>query len=300
MTKLKKKAEEAEIALEPTEKDKQEIASVSRIIEDKSIAPHQAFGKLTRGQIELIKRTVAKGASDDELKLFIQVCTGARLNPFLRQAHLVPFWDSKSGEERRTIVIGIDGFRAIAEDGGAYAGSDDAVLDGEVTLKTPKWEDRKVAGYKEVQVPAKATVTVWKAVQGQRYPFTASVWWEEVYPGEKKGGQWHVRPRAMISKCAEALALRKGFPKLLSGMYIPEEMDRAMTEGDDERKVQAGFQVLMKSIPNCTAAQIKEFVSKITKSDKYTSAQKAEFLKAADERMRMLPDGEPVQDASSS
>ena len=91
MTKTKKKVEEVEVIVpnpEPTEKDKKEIAVVSKIIEDKSIAPHQAFGKLTRGQIELIKRTVAKGATDDELKLFIQVCAGARLNPFLRQAHL--------------------------------------------------------------------------------------------------------------------------------------------------------------------------------------------------------------------
>jgi len=278
------------------------IEVIGKVIENKQIAPQDVFSKLTRGQIELIKRTIAKDASDDELKMFIQVCAGARLNPFLRQAHLIPFWDSKAGCERRAIVIGIDGQRAIAEDTGAYAGSDDAVFEGEALLKIPRYEGkgdaRKIVGHEEHNVPDKATVTVHKMVEGTRCPFTASVWWHEVYPGEKKGGQWHVRPRAMISKCAEALALRKAFPKLLSNMYVPEEMDRAMTEGDEERRVQQGFQTLMKSVANASAKQLLEFSEKIKVSEKYTPEQKQQFLEAADKRMKELPDGQPVNDAS--
>src|SRR3990167_2311096 len=102
---------------ELTAKDQKEVRIIERVIENREIAPADAFGKLSRPQIELIKRTVARNASDDELRLFIQVCKGANLNPFLKQVFLVPRWDSAAGREVRAIQVSIDGFRAIAESG---------------------------------------------------------------------------------------------------------------------------------------------------------------------------------------
>jgi hypothetical protein len=81
--------------------EKKEIQVIEKVIENQAIAPQDAFGKLSRPQVDLIKRTIAKGASDDELKLFIQVCKGAQLNPFMKQVFLVPRWDSREGKEVR-------------------------------------------------------------------------------------------------------------------------------------------------------------------------------------------------------
>ena len=278
MAKKEEKPQQKAVAEELTPGDKKVTQAIEKIIENREISPADAFGKMTRQQIELIKRTIAKGASDDELKLFIQVCKGAQLNPFLKQVHLVPRWDSKDGKEVRAIQVSIDGFRSIAESSGAYAGNDDPIYEGEHEIEYGPKERNKVVA------PNSATVTVYKIVCGNRYAFTATARWAEYYPGERIGFQWHVRPYLMLGKCAEALALRKAFPKLLSGMYAQEEMDRTSVE-DESQKAQKGFEKLMEVIGKSTLKELEEYKSKMEKSDKYTPKQKEEFLKAVKDKI---------------
>jgi phage recombination protein Bet len=160
----------------------------------------------TPEQVELIKKTVANGASNDELALFLQVAKRSGLDPFTRQIHFV-----KRGD-RATIQTGIDGYRAIAERTGTLAGIEDALYDSE-----------------DAPVPKKATVTVYKLVAGTRVGFTASARWNEYAPiyGGKLSPMWQKMPYLMLAKCAEALALRKAFPNDLSGLYTNEEMQQA-------------------------------------------------------------------------
>lgn len=264
-------------------KDQKEVRVIERIIENREIAPQDAFGKLTKTQVALIKNTIAKGASDDELRMFIQVCKGANLNPFLKQVHLVPRWDSKTGSEVRAIQVSIDGFRSIAESSGTYAGNDDPAFDGETEI-----EYSNKSGKHKVKAPVKATVTVYKLMEGQRYGFTATARWNEYYPGEKMGFQWHVRPYLMLGKCAEALALRKAFPKLLSGMYAQEEMDKGQDESAPLQRAQQGFLKLMSAIKTASLAELEDYKAKLEKSDKYSAAQKAEFLGAVEPRIAEL------------
>jgi phage recombination protein Bet len=265
-----------------TPKEQTQVRVIEKIIENREIAPADVFGKLSRPQIELIKRTVAKGATDDELRLFVQVCKGANLNPFLKQVFLVPRWDAKAGTEVKAIQVSIDGFRAIAEGSGAYAGNEDPVYDGEKEVDVPAG---KSTAAKKITVPAKATVTVHKMVEGQRFAFTATARWDEYYPGQKMGFQWHIRPFLMLGKCAEALALRKAFPKLLSGMYAQEEMDKGQTELSDDQKQVKGFNALKDAIGKASKATLEEYQTKLESSDKYTDPQKLELTKMIEARL---------------
>lgn len=163
-------------------------------------------------KVSLIKRTVAKGATDDELELFLHQCKRTGLDPLARQIYFQKY-NTKNGPQI-AIITGIDGYRLVAARTGLYAGNDEPVFDGKQT-------------YNNVSVPAKATVTVWKIVSGVRCPFSASVYWDEYCPNPPKDYQWKKMPHVMLAKCGEAAALRKAFPADLGTVYTNEEMQQA-------------------------------------------------------------------------
>jgi phage recombination protein Bet len=160
-----------------------------------------AMALYAREQIDTLKRTVAKGASDADLALFLEFCRARSLDPFTKQVH----WTQQG------IICGIDGFRAIADRTGAY-------VPGPTTYET----DEKGA-------LVAAHVTVRKHVAGQWFDICESAYLSE-YQG--RSPIWRDKPRVMLAKCAESRALRRAFPSQLSGMYAPEEMDRAAEPRD--------------------------------------------------------------------
>lgn len=160
----------------------------------------------TQEQLDLIKSTVAKGATNDELKLFLYTAKRTGLDPLTRQIHFV-----KRGQQM-TVQTGIDGYRTIAERTGKIAGIDDAIYEGDSPTDAH---------------PIKATVSVYRMVEGQRVAFTASARWDEYAPTGSQAFMWTKMPYLMLGKCAEALALRKAFPNDLTGLYTNEEMDQA-------------------------------------------------------------------------
>lgn len=158
-------------------------------------------------QVSIIKNQIFPNATDSELKEFVFRCQASNLDPFKGQI-TASIYKDENGNRKVVCITTIDGFRSIAERSGCYAGSDDAVFDTEKN-------------------PTKATVTVYKMVQGQRVPFTATARWKEYYPGEKKGFMWRKMPCVMLAKCAEALAMRKAFPNETGRIYASEEMEQA-------------------------------------------------------------------------
>ena len=174
---------------------------------------------ITPDQIDLIKRTIAKGATDDELQLYFYDCRRRGVHPLDKLIHFTKRGDG--GDSRYTPIIGIDYMRSRASETGEYAGSEDPTFQGE-----------------PISMGFKASCTVHRFVQGQKCAFTASARWPEYYPGDGgKGFMWRKMPYTMLGKCAEALALRKAFPQQLSGLYTNEEMDQAGSAPHLEKEI---------------------------------------------------------------
>jgi phage recombination protein Bet len=178
----------------------------------------EAEAKLTLEDIQTIKTAIFKGAEESELKLFLHDCQRQGVHPLDRLIHPTIRTD-KSGKRTYTAITSIDLFRSRAEDTGFYAGNDDPVFSG-----TPKGDDFK------------ATVTVYKIVHGVRCPFTATARWSEYKPAPPNDFMWNKMPCGQLGKCAEALALRKAFPRQLSKLYVHEEMEQANNPPQDQHE----------------------------------------------------------------
>lgn len=222
---------------------------------------------LSNEQIELVKTTVAKGATDDELKLFLYTSARTGLDPLTRQIYFV----KRAGQ--MTIQTGIDGYRAIAERSGTLAGIDDAVYDSE-----------------DKPHPNKATVTVYRLINGERVSYTASARWSEY--AVQGGFMWNKMPYLMLAKCAESLALRKAFPNDLSGLYTSEEMQQAemitaeikdLPKPIQPTKAKAyGAQKVEK--PDPLKAKIKELIDELDPTLEMSANQKELYPKFVKEK----------------
>jgi phage recombination protein Bet len=189
--------------------------------------------QFSTAQLKLIRRTVARQCTDAEFDEFVAVATQCGLDPLRRQ--ITPLVVSANDAERRRLICWatIDGLRVIAARQGDYRPMETAPLIEQDEARINP--DTNPLGI------ARAEVRAWKASDGVWHPVAGEAWWDEYAPlseewaldegGRRappgRSGRDPARRRmwrVLIAKCAEAQALRRGWPDLLSGLYGEEEL----------------------------------------------------------------------------
>lgn len=162
-----------------------------------------------------LNSTIYPGAKPDSILLAIDYCRARGLDVMLKPVHLVPMnvKNAQTGnyEWRDVPMPGVGLYRIQAERSGTYAGADapefgptiEKSFKGGITVSFPEW----------------CRYTVHKIVGDRVVSYTAVEYWEENYATAGKdtdapNAMWKKRPRGQIAKCAEAQALRKGWPEI--------------------------------------------------------------------------------------
>lgn len=180
---------------------------------------------LRRGISEPQWRTLCNslypGADPQSVLLVWDYCAARNLDPLKKPCHIVPMEvkDARTGNYawRDVVMPGIYEYRITAHRTGDYLGHPEPVLG-------PDEECRGVVA------PAWCDFTAYRRnrLSGERVSFPVRVFFGEVVATKKDGsanGRWTKAPRQMLTKCAEAAALREAFPEEIGGEPTAEEMD---------------------------------------------------------------------------
>lgn len=201
----------------------------------------------TAEQRELAKKLFCSELTADESEQFIVICERTGLDPFTKQiyARAQSINRAKPNEAPKwgktlVVITSIDGLRTLAEKTGEYRGQTPPAWfykNGEEN--SPTWHDHYLGiGRAKTAAPEAAKVGVYR--EGFKEALIAIATYESFVQYQGKGAEarptsfWLKMPDVQLLKCAEAQALRKAFPLVLSGLLIEEEVkDDDLT--DEER-----------------------------------------------------------------
>jgi len=178
----------------------------------------------SREQVELVKRTVAKGATDDELALFLTLAHKYDLDPFAKEIWCIKRQKKNSQgayvddpNTPATITTSRDGYLKIALKDANYDGLKGFVVreNDEFSVDTANDSIVHKFGAKRGKI-----IGAWSTCfHKSRRPVTVYVDYEEYNAGTPT---WNKYPSAMIQKVAEAFVLKRQFG--INGLVTQEEL----------------------------------------------------------------------------
>lgn len=211
--------------------------------------------------IEALRNSIYPGAQIPSIKMVMGYCQAQNLDPFQKPVHIVPMSvtmkepdknDANKVVERKVyrdvIMPGVGLYRITAHRTNECAGIDEPVFGPTKTIEwTEEGEDEFGARTKRTQsieYPEWCSVTVHRMKDGKLVAFTAKEFWLENYATTKPGSKvpnamWRKRPFGQIGKCAQAQALRIGFPEVGSQPTAEEMAGKTIDDLHDGVTVDA-------------------------------------------------------------
>ena len=156
-----------------------------------------------------------------QIKLFLDQCFNMNLDPRRKHIHAIPRWNKNTGRTELTTVISIDGFRLVAERTGRYS-------PGKPTIFLQDDKGNLIG----------ATVFVKKMTNDGTWHEVSETAFLHEYKPNNPNSFWDKMPSVMISKVAEARALRRAFPDTFSGIYGEDEMNQAEEKKPEKSQVE--------------------------------------------------------------
>jgi phage recombination protein Bet len=195
--------------------------------------------------IQVLQDSVYPGAQVASIKMVINVCKAAGKDPLKKPYHIVPMSVATGAKDsngydikkmRDVIMPGINDYRTDAARTGQHAGTSDPEFGPDHT--------ETLEGY-TITFPLWCRVVVKRRMpSGEIVEFSAKEMWKENYATKSSksiepNAMWKRRPYAQLAKCAEAQALRKGFPEV-GNQPTADEMEGKEIDISDDVTVVGG------------------------------------------------------------
>ena len=180
--------------------------------------------ELRSDQIAILKNSICKGASDDELQFCLEVARRYKLDPFRQQIWFIPRWDKNAdagnGARGRNVYVphvSIYGLLHMAARDHRDFGS----------LSEPEYGPMIEIDIENHKFKAPEWCRIKAFKKGIEEPSVAKIYFEEFCPRQWENVKlfWARMPRNQIAKCCKALVIKATYPDL-GGVYIPEECER--------------------------------------------------------------------------
>jgi len=223
----------------------------------------------TKEEKDILRKTAASNANEDEFKVFLHVAETYGLDPFLNE---VFFWKDK--KDRMTVMCSRDGYLKIANRNKDFEGLVSDVVRANDEFKRTTTGIEHIYGGSDRGDILGAYALVFRS--NREYPVFVFAPFEE-YNGYNS--VWNRYPSAMILKVAESMSLKRAFS--VSGLVSQEEMDVQRLE-DKEKKRKSSQDEVIKPADE----QKKEKAISKSKSDKVKK------LTGREKEIKALVDGD--------
>lgn len=184
-----------------------------------AIQPQLTERGILPAQWRTLSNSLYPGAKPESVLMVWDYCLSRRLDPMKKPCHIVPL-EVKIGntyEWRDVVMPGIYELRTTAQRTGEYLGHSKAVYGPstkQAGVEAPEWCE--MIAYR------------WNATAKMRAEYPVMVFFREVVATKRDGmanSRWSKAPIQMMTKCAEAAAIREAFPDEVGGEQTAEEMD---------------------------------------------------------------------------